>query len=82
VKDIFCITTIYAKSLDALGSNSGEIAGPTVECLMKTPQKGALMTQTVMEKYILFGNYLIPPRTVHVFHTASNWWIIMKEDWE
>lgn len=43
VKDISCITTIYAKSLDALGSNGGAIAGPTVECLMKTPQKGALM---------------------------------------
>ena len=81
MKDIFCITTIYAKSLHALGSNGGPIAGPTAERLMKTPQEGALMRrQRVMEKCIPFGNYLIPPRTT--FHTASNWWIIMKEDWE
>jgi len=55
---------IYAKSQDALGSNSGAIAWHTVECLMKTPQKGALMRRKrVMEKYSNFGNDLIPPCT-------------------
>lgn len=63
MKNISFITTIYVKSQDALGSNGGAIAGPNVECLMETPLKGALMRrQRVMEKYIPFGNYLIPPR--------------------
>jgi hypothetical protein len=64
VKDISCITTIYAKSLDALNSNFGAIAGLAVECVMETPQKETLIRRKrVMEKYIPFGNYLIAPRT-------------------
>jgi len=43
VKDISCITTIYAKSQDALGSSGGAIAGLNVECLMYGPEKGAVM---------------------------------------
>jgi hypothetical protein len=64
VQGISCITTIYAKSQDALGLNGGAIAVLAVECLMETPQKGTLIRrQTITEKYIPFGNYLIALRT-------------------